>query len=411
MAKKTGINFHTELRIDNLQAEMARIKRTTPTEGTLFQDDTQDVTKECPQLRLDFLGTSAVWSHKLQQWLPVLDQPRLLRSLMFPRVGDDASAEDQAYRLIRYEALKAAGAWTSPVLWQSLNNMTNALRANLRRIHKVKAGEPLKLAVTWKRQTPGQDFIESVPLQTLTDGISGEELLELFKYHELPLPNNKRGNRLPALAQHARTILQAKTLSQVNITSLPLSVIASQKIGEQLETWRHIRPKGFDPTDPPPEYAEIITDMAGDGGWTNLTRKKGDKLSPEQKALRMNIMQGLAEVSGLADAMSTPISPNTHSTHEREKDFEAASNPIASRHIRRVNKDSTTKEVTRYNRKVREAKRPIGSAEKPRAKSVNPSATGSRRVAKGGGETRPHPRKPRKTKPIHTRKGYEFDSE
>jgi len=240
-----GVNVKIELEVPDFKTLLEQLPHDTPTDGILQNiDDDGSSSRDWPIVKADLLGYDICWSHELQQYLPVLSTERLMASAAYPkRTASDivSHAAYGFYRMARYVTLAMMGAFTKPLLYDSVMSMADELRIGLRRALK-NAEFDIQAQTNYDNLLPA--IVEVLELKTLNVEFTCDRAM-LYKLHSYepqapaPVQNKVVYSTLTDLKDAGDLARRSnRPAEKLNFTAIPLLATMVSTTVEKLKVFQ-----------------------------------------------------------------------------------------------------------------------------------------------------------------------------
>ncbi|ABW07822.1 RNA depended RNA polymerase [Paralichthys olivaceus birnavirus] len=177
LEEKTGINFKIERELKNLREVIMEAVETAPQDGYLADGSDLPPHKPGRAVELDLLGWSAVYSRRMEMFVPVLENERLIASAAYPKGLENKTlarkpGAEIAYQIVRYEAIRLVGGWNNPLLETAAKHMSLDKRKRL----EVKGIDVTGFLDDWNNMSEFGGDLEGI---TLAEPLTNQTLIDI----------------------------------------------------------------------------------------------------------------------------------------------------------------------------------------------------------------------------------------
>nr|ANY95153.1 VP1 [Infectious bursal disease virus] len=310
---KLGINFKIERSIDDIRGKLRQLVLLAQPG---YLSGGVEPEQSSPTVELDLLGWSATYSKDLGIYVPVLDKERLFCSAAYPKGVENKSLKskvgiEQAYKVVRYEALRLVGGWNYPLLNKACKNNAGAARR-----HLEAKGFPLdEFLAEWSELSEFGEAFEGFNIK-LT--VTSESLAELNKPVPPKPPNVNRPVNTGGLKAVSNALKTGRYRNEAGLSGLVLLATARSRLQDAVkakaEAEKLHKSKPDDPDADWFERSETLSDLL----------EKADIASKVAHSALVETSDALEAVQ--STSVYTPKYPEV-------KNPQTASNPVVGLHL------------------------------------------------------------------------------
>lgn len=310
---KLGINFKIEREIVDVRGKLRALTRNYQ-EGLLSGG--KQPTNQSPTVELDLLGWGTTYSKDLGMYVPVLDRDRLFLSAAYPKGVENKTLKgkvgaEQAYRVVRYEALRLVGAWNYPILNMACKNNAESARRQLEA-----KGFPLeRFLENWADLSEFGDMFEGLNI-TLT--VTPENLKKINTPKPPPKPNMGQSVRVESLKEVSAALTSGRYRNEAGLSGLVLLATARSRLEEAIRAKKEAEKV----------HKETPDDPSAD--WFSRSETLTHLLEKSEIATKV-AHSALVETSDALEAITSTTLATPK--YPEEKGPKSASNPVVAHHL------------------------------------------------------------------------------
>nr|UDL09426.1 VP1 [porcine birnavirus] len=309
LEKVTGTNFKVEREIPEIKSKLLAL--VNQPQGYL--NGGQEPEEPGSTVELDLLGWATTYSRDLGQYVPVLDRERLFLSAALPKGLENKEMKkmmgyEQAYKIVRYEALRLVGGWNYPLLNKACMNNSSNLRQQLE-------AKDFPLEGVLKNWTDLSEFGETFQGLNIKLETNPQTLVKLNKPEEPPQPNTNKPVNTAGLKAVQKALTTGAYRNTSGLAGLTLLATARAKVERAREALR---------------AAKEIQEKETEGSWFDQSEGLAQVLEASD-ALTSAAHGALEETAKTLEALKeTALSTPKPKV---EKVPEHAANPVVHMHL------------------------------------------------------------------------------